>query len=272
MPLRGFYDKFSVDLKNAEVELKDKKKASIPTDEICPTCSSPMVIKFGRFGQFLACENYPECKTTREITAKKTDANGQPTAEGETEEIPKCELCGRDMALKKGRFGAFYGCSGYPECKNIRKIDKKSGATVTVAPPVELDEECPKDGAKLVIRQGRFGEFISCSNYPKCDYIKRETLGIPCPKCKKGEIAVKKSKRGKAFYGCTNYPKCDEVYWDKPIVEPCPKCAAPFVFEKTTKKEGPIRYCQNESCDYKISVDDVNSKLQTESDAPVSAN
>ena len=270
--LRGFYDKFSVDLKNAEVSLKDQKKASIPTDEICPTCGSPMVIKFGRFGQFLACENYPECKTTREITAKKTDANGQPTADGETEEIPKCELCGRDMALKKGRFGAFYGCSGYPECKNIRKIDKKSGATVTVAPPVELDEECPKDGAKLVIRQGRFGEFISCSNYPKCDYIKRETLGIPCPKCKKGEIAVKKSKRGKAFYGCTNYPKCDEVYWDKPIVEPCPQCAAPFVFEKTTKKDGTVRYCQNESCDYKIPVDDVNSKLQNESDTAVSAN
>ena len=148
----------------------------------------------------------------------------------------------------------------------------KSGATVTVAPPVELDEECPKDGAKLVIRQGRFGEFTSCSNYPKCDYIKRETLGIPCPKCKKGEIAVKKSKRGKSFYGCTNYPKCDEVYWDKPIVEPCPKCAAPFVFEKTTKKDGTVRYCQNESCDYKIPVDDVNSKLRDESDTTVSAN
>ncbi len=269
--LRGFYDKFSVDLKNAEVSLKDQKKASIPTDEICPTCSSPMVIKFGRFGQFMACINYPECKTTREITAKKTDANGQPTAEGEAEEIPKCELCGRDMALKKGRFGAFYGCSGYPECKNIRKIDKKSGATVTVAPPVEIDEECPKDGAKLVIRNGRFGEFISCSNYPKCDYIKRETLGIPCPKCKKGEIAVKKSKRGKAFYGCTNYPKCDEVYWDKPIVEPCPKCAAPMIFEKTTKKEGTIRYCQNEACDYKIAVADTNSVNADESDISVSA-
>jgi DNA topoisomerase-1 len=98
------------------------------------------------------------------------------------------------MALKKGRFGAFYGCSGYPECKNIRKIDKKSGIAQTVAAPVTLDEKCPKDGANLVVRQGRFGEFTSCSNYPKCDYIKRETLGIPCPKCKDGEIAVKKSK------------------------------------------------------------------------------
>ena len=271
--LRNFYDKFSVDLKTAEEGLKDKKKAVIATDEICQTCGSPMVIKFGRFGQFLACENYPECKTTREVGSKKAaeGANGEAGAEGAVEEVPPCELCGREMALKKGRFGTFYGCSGYPECKNIRKIDKKSGIAQTIAPPVEIDEICPKDGAKLVIRQGRFGEFISCSNYPKCDYIKRETLGITCPKCKKGEIAVKKSKRGKAFYGCTNYPKCDEVYWDKPIVEPCPKCSAPFVFEKTTKKEGTFRYCQTDGCDYKIAVSDVNTALQNESDASASA-
>ena len=275
--LRTFYDKFSVDLKNAETGLKDKKKASIPTDEICQTCGSPMVIKFGRFGQFLACENYPECKTTREVsTVKAKGADGEANqANGEaaeTPEVPPCENCGREMALKKGRFGAFYGCTGYPECKNIRKIDKKSGVAQTIAPPVELDEKCPKDGANLVIRQGRFGEFTSCSNYPKCDYIKRETLGIPCPKCKDGEIAVKKSKRGKAFYGCTNYPKCDVVYWDKPIVEPCPQCNAPFVFEKTTKKEGTFRYCQTEGCDYKITVSDLNNVSATETDATVSAN
>ena len=153
-------------------------------------------------------------------------------------EVEPCELCGKDMALKRGRFGAFYGCTGYPECKNIRKIDKKSGEAKQVAPPVEFDEECPKDGAKLVIRQGRFGEFTSCSNYPKCDYIKRDTLGIPCtkPGCK-GEIVVKKSKRGKAFYGCSEYPKCDVVFWDKPIKdEPCPNCNAPFFWKKQPKK------------------------------------
>ena len=256
--MRDFYDRFSVNLKNAEETIKDKKKMSIPTDEICETCGTGMVIKFGRFGQFLACGNYPECKTTREIV-KKTDASGTENGDGEQpEEIAPCELCGKDMALKRGRFGAFYGCTGYPECKNIRKIDKKSGAAVTVAPPVELDEECPKDGAKLVRRTGRFGEFVSCSNYPKCDYIQRETTGIACPKAGcKGEIVVKKSKRGKVFYGCSNYPKCDAVYWDKPIDEPCPKCSAPFVLEKTTKKEGTFRYCQNEDCDYKLSVNDL---------------
>lgn len=279
--MRQFYDKFSVDLKNAETSLKDKKKASIPTNEICENCGSQMVIKFGRFGQFLACSNYPECKTTREVQSSKpkvqsSEFEKEKSAIGNrqsaSEEVPPCELCGREMALKKGRFGSFYGCTGYPECKNIRKIDKKSGATIQKAPPVELDEICPKDNAKLVVRQGRFGEFISCSNYPKCDYIKRETLGITCPKCKKGEIAVKKSKRGKAFYGCTNYPKCDEVYWDKPVNQPCPKCTAAFIFEKTTKKDGTFRYCQNAACDYKIAVADVDSTISNESETTISAN
>ena len=273
--MRGFYDKFSIDLKDAIEAIKNVKKQAIPTDEICENCGAGMVIKFGRFGQFLACANYPECKTTREVASKRTAASASPAGENgevqtEVEEVPSCELCGKDMALKRGRFGAFYGCTGYPECKNIRKIDKKSGLTSTVAPPVELDEICPKDGAKLVIRTGRFGEFISCSNYPKCDYIKRETLGIACPKCKTGEIAVKKSKRGKAFYGCTNYPKCDAVYWDKPIVEPCPKCHAPFVFEKTTKKDGTFRYCQTDGCDYRITVNDLTPE-SSDAETTVSA-
>ncbi|MGI8882637.1 MAG: type I DNA topoisomerase, partial [Pyrinomonadaceae bacterium] len=274
--LRTFYDKFAKDLSEAAESIKNTKKQAIPTDEICETCGAGMVIKFGRFGQFLACANYPECKTTREVASKRATASATAAGEnGETqteaEEIPVCELCGKDMALKRGRFGTFYGCTGYPECKNIRKIDKKSGATMTVAPPVELDEICPKDGAKLVRRQGRFGEFVSCANYPKCDYVKRETLGIACPKCKTGEIAVKKSKRGKAFYGCVNYPKCDAVYWDKPVTQPCPQCSAPFLLQKTTKKDGTVRYCQNEGCGYKIAVSDVNTELQSEADVSVSA-
>ena len=277
--LRGFYDKFSVDLKNAETSLKDKKKASIPTDEICENCGAGMVIKFGRFGQFLACANYPECKTTREVSQKRAvvgnqqSANGEdqkPKTEDQTEEVPPCENCGREMALKRGRFGAFYGCTGYPDCKNIRKIDKKSGATTTVAPPVELDEICPLDSAKLVIRTGRFGEFTSCANYPKCKYIKRDTLGIACPKCKTGEIAVKKSKRGKAFYGCTNYPKCDAVFWDKPVNTPCPNCNAAFLLEKFTKKEGVMRYCQNEGCDYKIAASDSTQGSNAEANVSTS--
>jgi DNA topoisomerase-1 len=259
MAMKTFYDKFAVDLEKATENIKNVKKQAIPTDEICDKCGSMMVIKFGRFGQFLACQNYPECQSTREVSSRKaktggeTNADGTP-ASGETEVVPPCELCGREMALKKGRFGSFYGCTGYPECKNIRKI-AKSGEVKTVIPPVEIDEKCPTCGKNMAIRQGRFGEFTACSDYPKCKTIKRETTGIACAKCGKGEIAVKKSKRGKVFYGCSNYPKCDAVFWDKPIVEPCPKCKAPFLFEKTTKKEGTFKYCNNDECDYKLAAD-----------------
>jgi len=249
--LREFYGKFSKDLEHATENIKGKKKMSIPTDETCEKCGSRMVIKFGRFGQFLACETYPECQNTREVTSKK-DADGNADGTGEAEAIPPCELCGKEMALKKGRFGSFYGCTGYPECKNIRKIAK--GDEKPTPPPVQLDELCPKDGANLVRRHGRFGEFTACSNYPKCDYVKRDVVaGIQCPK-DGGEIAVKKSKRGKIFYGCVNYPKCDEVYWDKPVKETCPQCSSPILLEKTTKKDGTFRYCKNEDCDYRMAV------------------
>ena len=260
--LREFYEKFAKDLKDAERQMRAAKQQAIPTDEKCENCGSQMVIKFGRFGQFLACSNYPECRTTREIAkpaaAAAGDGDGKTAAAGaagaatgdtaEAEQAEECELCGKPMALKRGRFGQFLGCTGYPECRNIRKISK-SGQVA--AAPVPLDEKCPEDGANLVRRQGRFGEFISCSNYPTCKYVKRETTGVACPRpgCR-GEIVVKKSKRGKAFYGCSEYPKCDAVYWDKPVQEPCPQCRAPFLLEKTTKK-GTTYTCANEGCGYK---------------------
>ncbi|MDQ1524400.1 MAG: topoisomerase [Pyrinomonadaceae bacterium] len=255
--LHEFYGKFARDVESAKIMFKEEKVKAIPTDEICENCGAGMVIKFGRFGQFLACSNYPECRTTREIAKPASDggdaatgatakATGDGAAEGEEAEV--CELCGKPMALKRGRFGQFLGCTGYPDCRNIRKIDRKG---VVAAAPVPLDETCPVDGAHLVRRQGRFGEFVSCSNYPTCKFIKRETTGIACPRAGcKGEIVVKKSKRGKVFYGCSEYPKCDAVYWDKPVSEPCPECRAPFLLEKTTKK-GTTRSCANEDCGYK---------------------
>jgi DNA topoisomerase-1 len=259
--LKNFYDKFSVDLKAAEENIKKQKKQEIPTDEICEKCGSGMVIKFGRFGQFLACSNYPECKNTREVAKKKPEGAAAEGGEAAAQEEITCELCGKTMALRKGRFGSFYGCTGYPECKNVRKIPK--GQEAPVPEPIPLDEKCPVDGANLVRRFGRFGEFVSCANYPKCDYVKRETVGVKCPK-DGGDIVVKKSKRGKAFYGCANYPKCDAVYWDKPVDQACPQCKAPFVLEKTTKKEGTFRYCHNEECDYKAPVDTGATEAKTE--------
>ena len=249
--LRGFYDKFTVDLKSAQTHMKDVKRQEILTDEVCEKCGSKMAIKFGRFGQFLACTNYPECKSTREIVKPTANANGEATTEGATEENPyaneTCENCGKGMVLKKGRFGSFLACTGYPDCKTTRKI-AKSGAVM--AAPQLLNENCPDCGAQIAVKQGPYGEYTGCT---ACKYVKRETTGVACtrPGCK-GEIVVKKSKRGKVFYGCSGYPECDRVYWDKPVAKVCPECQSPFLLEKYNAKKGEmVLSCANEGCEYK---------------------
>lgn len=251
--LREFYGKFTVDLAAAQQKMRDVKRQEIITDELCEKCGSKMAIKFGRFGQFLACTNYPECKSTRDLAKPKAAiTNGEIDAEAATENPyadETCEKCGRSMTLKRGRFGQFLACTGYPECKNTRKITK----TGAVAAPVMLDEQCPECGSQLAKRHGPYGEFTACSTYPECKYIKRETTGVPCTRegCT-GEILVKKSKRGKYFYGCSEYPKCDTVFWDKPVSEPCPLCRKPFLLEKfNAKKEETVRYCSDENCGYR---------------------
>ncbi|QQS46151.1 MAG: type I DNA topoisomerase [Acidobacteriota bacterium] len=253
--LREFYDKFTVDLKAAQKHMRDVKRQEIITDEECDKCGSKMAIKFGRFGQFLACTNYPECKNTRDLAKPAPDAASTAEPSAEAAENPyadeTCEKCGRPMTLKRGRFGQFLACTGYPECKNTRKITKAGLA----AAPVMLDELCPVCASQLAKRQGPFGEFTACSRYPECKFIKRETTGVPCPRpgCK-GELLIKKSKRGKAFYGCSEYPTCDQVFWDKPVLEACPQCSRPFLLEKyNAKKNETLRYCSDENCGYKSS-------------------
>jgi DNA topoisomerase-1 len=249
--LTEFYDKFKQDLDRFQLYVNEIKTRETPTDEVCLKCGTVgMVQKLGRFGKYLKCL---ECGATRDaepvVVPDGSSASAETSADGGQADDPEaCELCGKTMQLKRGRFGPFLGCSGYPECRNIRKISKSGRLT---KPPEPIDEKCPVDGAQLVRRQGRYGEFIACSNYPKCTYIKRETTGIACPRpgCK-GELLVKKSKRGKAFYGCSEYPKCETVYWDKPIAEACPQCKAPFLLQKTIKK-GTTRYCAREECGYR---------------------
>ncbi|MBA2526524.1 MAG: type I DNA topoisomerase [Pyrinomonadaceae bacterium] len=248
--LHEFYDKFKDDLSKFKKYTDEIKNVDTPTDEVCLKCETKgMVQKFGRFGKYLKCL---KCGATRDAEPKAGadgSASGEASAGRNGSEEPEvCDLCGKPMQLKRGRFGQFLGCTGYPECRNIRKISK--GGAVAPA-PIPLDEKCPVDGAQLVRRFGRFGEFISCSNYPKCKYIKQETTGVVCPRegCV-GELVVKKSKRGKTFYGCSQYPACDAVFWNKPVKEACPSCQAPFLLEKTTKKQGTFRHCANEECGY----------------------
>ena len=240
--LSSFYKKFEKDLKRAAKEMINLKEGVEPDPPVtCDKCGKPMVIKAGKFGLFLACSGYPECENTRELETPDTGA------EGELEET--CENCGKPMAVKRGRFGQFLACTGYPECKTTRKIIATKQGMTAAKPDQVLDEKCPKCESNLVIKQGRFGEFTACSNYPNCKYVKQKTTGVLCPK-DGGDIVEKKSRRGKAFYGCANYPDCDFTLWNRPIAEKCPDCGAPFLVEKVTKRHGRQLICNNEDCSY----------------------
>jgi DNA topoisomerase I len=249
--LTGFYKKFKKDLTRAGKEMIDLKKG-ILIGEDCDKCGKPMLKRVGKFGLFIACSGYPDCTNTREVEVQ------EPESESGEEEIEPCENCGKPMAVKRGRFGQFLACTGYPECKTTRKlIATKQGGLRAAKPDQILDEPCPKCGANLVIKQGRFGEFTACTRYPECKYVKHKTTGVKCPKDedKGGEVVERKSRRGKIFFGCSNYPDCDFVLWNRPVVEPCPKCGAPFMIEKTTKRHGRQILCNNEDCDYARSED-----------------
>src|SRR5205814_9651547 len=170
--LDEFYKKFEKDLKRASKNMENLKRQEIPTDEVCEKCGSPMVIKWGQFGRFMACSAYPECKNTKEIASEEAPKEGETSAEAEPE---PCENCGKPMALKRGRFGQFLACTAYPECKTTRKI--AAGVRTPKKPDDALDETFSRCGqAKLMLRESRFGEFTSCGNYSKWKYINQDTM------------------------------------------------------------------------------------------------
>ncbi len=195
--LRRFWEPFSKDLARAEVEMRDVKRQETPTDLTCEKCGQGMVIKWGRRGEFLACSGYPECRNTTNFE-RLEDGTIKPAEAEVTDET--CDQCARPMQVRFGRYGKFLGCSGYPECKGIKPLHK------------------PKP------------------------------TGVPCAVCREGEYLERRSRRGKTFYGCSRYPDCDGVAWDTPIAEACPRCAAPFVTERTTKRYGTVRRCVAEGC------------------------
>jgi DNA topoisomerase-1 len=242
--LASFYEKFKADLDRAQVEMENIKVNGKPTSEVCEKCGAPMVIKVGQFGPFLACTKYPECTNTRELE-KTEPAEGS----GEDGEPEPCENCGRPMVVKRGRFGQFLACTGYPECKTTRKLIATRQGLKAAKPDQVLDEKCPRCASNLVVKQGRFGEFTACTNYPTCKYVKQKTTGVLCPR-DGGELVERKTRRGRVFYGCSNYPDCDFTSWNRPIAEKCPSCGASFLVEKITKKHGRQLVCQNDDCDY----------------------
>jgi DNA topoisomerase-1 len=184
--IKNFYKPFKENLMQKEKEVNKKDLTEEATNETCEKCGSPMIIKMGRFGKFMACKNYPDCKNTKQI-----GDDGKVEEPETTSEV--CEKCGKPMVFKRGRYGKFLGCSGYPDCRNIKAT------------------------AKLT--------------------------GVHCPKCEKGEIVEKKSKKGKIFYACNQYPKCKYAMWNKPTGEKCPICGELMSFGKDEKS-----FCGNKEC------------------------
>ena len=245
-----FWEKFELDLDKAEGEM-ESYKAGIPTGLKCEKCGEGELLeRISRHGFFLGCSRYPECDFTKDLSP---EVGGEEVESESTVEY--CENCGKEMAIKRGKWGPFLACTGYPECKTTRRL--VTGTRKARKPDEPLDEKCPECGSGLVKKHGRYGEFIGCSGYPKCKYTRPITLGIKCPKCGTGEFVRRGSAKGRGrtriFYGCSRYPECDFTTPHQPIAEPCPKCGAAFIVEKKTKT-GTVRACLKEGCDWEMEV------------------
>jgi DNA topoisomerase-1 len=164
-------------------------------------------------------------------------------------DIP-CEKCGQMMIVKWGRHGKFLACSKYPECQSTKSLKETTDGTIQVDADVKTDEKCPKCGADMVVKMGRFGKFLACSKYPECKTAKPISLGIKCPLGCGGEVVSRGSRRG-VFYGCNNYPNCKFISWYKPVNRPCPQCSSPYLVDKYLKTLGPHIACPNKECEYK---------------------
>ncbi len=221
--------------------MRDVKGEEIPTDEVCEKCGSKMVIKWGKFGRFMACSGYPDCKNTREIP-KVCSLNGDAAGdESGRHAVRKVRPAHGAEARPFRRVHGLLRISGMPQHEEDREIGRIRSRSRRTMP---LDEQCPACGKNLAIKHGRFGEYTACSDYPNCKYIKLKTTGVPARRCG-GDIVERRSRRGKTFYGCSRYPDCDFVLWNKPLPEPCPECEAAFTLIKTTKRTGTIRFCDN---------------------------
>jgi DNA topoisomerase-1 len=193
--VREFDEKFSRDLETAGEQMPNVKRDGVPLEENCPQCGSQLLMRFGRYGPFIACSNYPECKYTRNLDQPAASEE----AAGAEEEIPPCELCGKPMTLKRSRFGTFLGCTGYPECKNIRKTGPKA------APPKPTGVPCPecKQGEIEEKRSRRGKIFYSCNRYPDCTFsLWKKPILRDCPECGATFLLEKVTKKAGTQYVC----------------------------------------------------------------------
>jgi DNA topoisomerase-1 len=187
--VRRFSAAFTRDLEKARDQMEQVKGRGVPTDQICPECSSPLVMKFGRYGEFLACSAYPECSYTR-------DLNEQNEVEVD-EETPDCPECEAEMVLKRSRFGPFWACSRFPECRGTRRL----GGEVAQQPQ-PTGVSCPRAGCagEIVQRKSRRGKvFYGCNKYPACDFSMWDPpVENPCPVCNHPIMGLRTTqKRGR---------------------------------------------------------------------------
>jgi len=195
--LSAFYEPFMKKITDGKENIKSQKMA-IPTGEFCPKCDSELLRRKGRFGEFIACSNFPKCKYT-------TDLDGNAPPEPEKTDIP-CSKCGEFMVIKDSKRGKFLACSAYPKCKNAQPL----------VPPRELDVPCPKCGSKILEKEGKRGTFFGCADYPKCRFISNgEPLDRKCPECE--SMVVHKVLKTGEVYECID-KKCkwkEDVPTDK---------------------------------------------------------
>jgi DNA topoisomerase-1 len=155
-----------------------------------------------------------------------------------------CELCHTGhMQIKWGRKGPFLSCSNYPECKHIQNFTRDADGVIHIQKQETLDEKCPNCESPLTLKEGRFGKFIACSNYPTCKFTRSISLQITCPQCGEGQLTERKSKTGRTFYSCTRYPDCKFISNYKPVAMACPKCNNAYMEEHSSKKEGDFKKC-----------------------------
>ena len=166
----------------------------------------------------------------------------------EESDIP-CDICGKKMIYKTGRFGKFLACPAYPACKCTKAVDNEG--KIVEQKKAETPElagfSCPECGSEMVVRSGRYGTFFACSNYPTCKYTKQKVTetGVCCPICS-SKILARHGKGKSLFYSCEKYPECDFSTWDRPLAEKCPLCNAPLYYRKSRKTV----VCKEKGCGY----------------------
>jgi DNA topoisomerase-1 len=188
--VRNFWKPFINLIGQKESEIKRHEIITEKTDELCPQCGKNLIIRLGRYGKFLGCSGYPECRFIRSLAGKENGVSEQDAATGET-----CEKCGRPMVVKEGRYGKFLACSGYPECKSIKSLNKS----------VPTGIKCPEcsEGELIGKKTRRNRVFYGCSRYPQCSFATwHKPVNEPCPQCGSPFLVEKESKRYGVVVSC----------------------------------------------------------------------